>query len=127
MEEIDRLPAIAAEFARYFATWEIRLPEEDLAARRGGSIRGAHGWRIQYLFGAHEQGEYLDFYALHRMTNPRHVRIYADGQTCNLPTIHEFMVFPSNATQAEKERVEREYFAHNHAITLLLREKGFRA
>ena len=33
------------------------------------------GWAISYVFGE----DYLDYYAEHRMTNPRHVRIHAEG------------------------------------------------
>lgn len=115
---------IATEFATYFATWGIVLPADDLAARRRGSVSAA-GWRIQYLFGADEQGEYLDFYARHRMTNERHERIYASGQMLGLPTMHEFMVFPADASPEDKARIEQEYYAHNRAIGALLREKGF--
>jgi hypothetical protein len=122
----DGMPVIAAEFASYFAHWKIVLPEADLAARRRGSVHAA-GWTIQYLFGADAQGEYLDFYATHRMTNERHQRIYASGQIEYLPTMHEFMVFPAAASQADKERIEREYYEHNRAIGALLRAKGFGA
>ncbi len=128
MEEHDlstaRMSHIAAEFASYFATWGIELPAADLAARRRGSVSAA-GWSIQYLFGADAQGKYLDFYATHRMTNERHLRIYASGTIEYLPTMHEFTVFPAAASPEDKARIEQEYYAHNRAIGALLRAKGF--
>ena len=115
---------MAREFAKYFAHWKIELPNDDVEERRRGTLH-AEGWTIQYLFGADAQGEYLDFYATHRMTNERHQRIYASGQIEDLPTMQEFMIFPPNVSQADKERIEREYYAHNRIIGTLLREKGF--
>ena len=115
---------IARLFAEYFAHWQITLPPEDVAGRRRGQASGS-GWRITYLFGADERGEYLDFYATHRMTNERHERIYADGHSESLPAPLPFMVFPANATPEDKERIQREYYEHNREIGALLRAKGF--
>lgn len=120
----DGMHVMAREFAKYFAHWKIELPNDDVEERRRGTLH-AEGWTIQYLFWADAQGEYLDFYATHRMTNERHQRIYASGQIEDLPTMQEFMIFPPNVSQADKERIEREYYAHNRIIGTLLREKGF--
>jgi hypothetical protein len=67
---------IESKFNDSFAHWEIRLPSDAVEHRKRGKIVQA-GWAIWYLFGFDEKGEYLDYYASHRMTNDRHVRIYA--------------------------------------------------
>lgn len=76
-------------FAESFAMCGICLPQDDVVNRRSGTIIKA-GWAIWCLFGSDEKGEYLDYYASHRMTNDCHVRIYADGQCERLPSISEF-------------------------------------
>ncbi|MDP9439465.1 MAG: hypothetical protein M3P49_12105, partial [Actinomycetota bacterium] len=53
-------------FAERFSHWGIRLPSEAVRERRQGKIVEA-GWAIWYLFGSDERGEYLDYYASHRM------------------------------------------------------------
>jgi len=113
---------IELQFNDYFAHWEICLPSEDVANRRKGRIFKA-GWAIWYLFGSDKRGEFLDFYASHRMTNDRHVRLYADGTSEGLPTITEFRVC-SNDPEEDK-RLEAEYFAENRRISELLEAKGF--
>ena len=115
---------IAARFAGYFDRRQICLPEEALSTRQRGEIR-SHGWSIQYLFGADQEGEYLDFFANHRMTNARHERIYASGAMQRLPTYEEFIVYPAHATQEEREKIDEAYQSHNAAVSELLRQKGF--
>ena len=70
-------------FNKDFETWSIELPEEAVENRQRGKIVKS-GWTIGYLFGTDEAGDYLDYYASHRMTNDRHVRLYADGSSKGL-------------------------------------------
>lgn len=112
-------------FSDYFEHWEIRLPEETVCSRQRGEIQ-SHGWHIQYLFGEDDQGEYLDFFTTHRMTNDRHVRIYALDKVISLPSYQEFMIFPANVSEEEKQRNEEEYYAQNRRVSELLKEKGFK-
>jgi hypothetical protein len=114
--------AIESQFNATFAHWDIRLPSEDIANRRRGKIIKA-GWAIWYLFGSDEKGEYLDYYASHRMTNDRHVRLYADGQEEGLPTIRDFRL--SSQDPDEDRRLEAEYYAENQRVAKLLGDKGF--
>ncbi|HYF62598.1 MAG TPA: hypothetical protein VD886_07265 [Herpetosiphonaceae bacterium] len=116
--------AMARLFADYFAHWTIALPPADVERRQRGHISAA-GWSIHYLFGADERGEYLDFYATHRMTNERHERLYADGGSESLPAPLPFMVFPADASPEDRERIQQEYYAHNREVGALLRAKGF--
>ncbi len=116
------MSAIENEFNRRFQHWNIKLPDEAVAHRRRGYI-GQAGWAIWYLFDSNDRGEYLDFYASHRMTGDEHTRIYADGTTEDLPYIGSFRL--SSSDPEEDARLEAEYFARNQKIAQMLEEKGF--
>ncbi len=108
-------------FNEQFGHWNIPLPPDDIANRRRGKIIHA-GWVIYYLFGADPQkGEYLDYFAAHRMTNDRHVRIYENGATEGLPTLEWYRL--SSKDPEEEKRLEAEYMATNQAIGKMLDEK----
>jgi hypothetical protein len=81
------MKSIADGFARRFAYWKITLPQADIDGKRSGHISQA-GWLIQYCFGNDETGEYMDYYAAHRMTDDSHVRIYDDGKEKSLPALN---------------------------------------
>jgi hypothetical protein len=115
---------IVEVFAKYFEQWDITLPKENLNNRSDGKIQ-AEGWTIKYLFDRDQRGEYMDFYATHRMTNDRHVRIRDDGQTQLLPSFMEFTVYSEDASSEERMQAEREYHEHNNHVEELLRKKGF--
>ncbi len=113
---------IEQRFGRAFAHWGIALPPEDVEARRRGKIV-ASGWAIWYLFGEDERGGYLDYYAFHRMTDDRHVRIREEGPTEPLPTIGTFRI--ASPDPEEDARLKVEYLEHNRRVGRLLRDKGF--
>ena len=113
----------AAElFSRDFSHRAIQLLPQDVAQRQRGRINH-EGWAIWYLFGADEHGEYLDYYAAHRMTDDRHVRIYASGEREDLPTIQSFR--PCSNDPVEDQRLADELFAKNQHAAALLEPKGF--
>ena len=118
------LVEITRVFTEYFANWSIELPEEAIATRNRGEIRKA-GWIVQYLFGREASREYLDFYASHRMTNDRHVRIWEDGQVKSLESYQEMLIYKSEKPE-DKERAEHEYREHNQRVSEILKKKGFR-
>jgi hypothetical protein len=120
--EGNHMDEIEAQFNAEFAHWSIRIPPEDIAQRRRGRILHA-GWAIWYLFGSDEMGEYLDYYASHRMTDDRHVRIGACGRCEALPTIHGFR--RSSEDPTEDARLAAEYYAENQRVAKLLEAKGF--
>lgn len=66
--------------------WSIRLPTEAIANRTPGMLlwMGGDSWNIWWQFGSDANGEYLEVYAAHHMTNDRHDRIYADGHIVGL-------------------------------------------
>jgi hypothetical protein len=112
---------IADNFARKFAHWDITLPEENVRHRRRGRIVQA-GWTIWYLFGRDERGEYLDYYACHRMTNDRHVRLYENGDEQTLEALMAMRICSGNPV--EDARLEAEYVARNQQIRRNLQAKG---
>jgi hypothetical protein len=86
---------IVDRFAANFGPWGLTLPIADVVHRRSGVLRGG-GWVVQYVFGKDERGEYLDYYARHRMTEDNHFRLYADGTFAPLPAM-------SAISRAEKQ------------------------
>ncbi len=112
----------AQKFAERFATWGIRLPMPALVARKPGHIY-SEGWFIWYRFGLDQWGEFLDYYANHRMSGESHVRIRDDGREEYLLTMSNLM--PTSSDPAEAERMKIEYYARNREIAQMVREKGF--
>ncbi len=116
MKEIEK------RFRRDFEPWGISLPPEDVRERRRGKILAA-GWAIWYLFGSDEGGGYLDYYACHRMTGDRHVRIRENGDEENLPAVVSMR--PVSRDPEENARLEAEHLAENRRVARMLEEKGF--
>jgi hypothetical protein len=80
-------------------------------------------WAIWYLFGADKQGEYLDYYAWHRMTSDSHVRLYASGKEKTLPVIVEMRLCSEDPE--EDRKLEAKFRAANRRVKRLLEKKGF--
>ena len=123
---MDDREQLRQRFNRAFATWGIELP---LDAMSPGVvwIIVQRGWTIWTRFdiGDEDGRERLYYYAMHRMTSDRHVRMYADGEEESLPAVAEFRVIPQGATVAEEQEAKDKYLAHNQAVEKLLEEKGF--
>lgn len=113
---------IADIFNECFSHWDIILPEENIKNRENGYIQKA-GWLIQYCFGKDETGEYLDYYATHRMTTDSHMRIYADGREKSLPVLST--IHGTSEDPKEAKRLEDEFYKRNQEIAEMLAEKGF--
>ena len=113
-------------FNRAFAHLETELPVDAMSPCVVWQIV-QRGWTIWTRFdiGAGDGREHLDYYAVHRMTNDRHVRLYADGEEEGLPAMAEGYVIRQGATETERKEARRKYFAHNRAVERLLVEKGF--
>jgi DNA-directed RNA polymerase subunit L len=116
------METIAETFANRFARWKITIPQENLENLENDHIQEA-GWLIQYCFGKDEKGEYLDYYAAHRMTDDSHVRIYQDGQIERLPALDSFR--KASRDPEEDQRLEEEYYHHNQQVARELAMKGF--
>ena len=113
---------IESAFNRSFAHWNICLPLEAIASRQAGRIVES-GWTIWYSFGSEEGVEYLDYYASHRMTNDRHVRLYADGRMEGLEAVIDMRVVPEDPEEAAQAQAD--FFARNREVRRMLDEKGF--
>jgi hypothetical protein len=113
---------IADNFASRFGHWGFNLPEKDIKDRRGGYIQDS-GWLIQYCFGKDETGEYLDYYATHRMTGDSHVRMYADGREEALLTLSSIVKISKDPV--EQKRLEDEHDEYNRKVVKMMVDKGF--
>lgn len=120
--KVSTIRSIEQRFGRTFAPWGIALPPEDVEARRRGKIV-ASGWAIWYLFGEDGRGGYLDYYASHRMTDDRHVRLREGSPTEHLPAIRTFRIVSQDPV--EDARLKAEYHEHNRWVGRMLKEKGF--
>lgn len=113
------MSSIEAVFAEYFGNWDIRLPPDAISLKQPGKIMKS-GWIIRYVFG----DGYLDFYAVHRMTNPRHVRIHSDGRCEWLEAAKDWYSYPGDADESTRRQAEEEYYAYNKRVYSELRAKG---
>ena len=113
---------IRERFNRDFSNWDIYLPRDAITRRdRGKIVKG--GWVIWYCFGKDSQGEYLDYYSSHRMTDDRHTRVYEDGHIEDLPTI--ISMYRVTQDPEESARIKADFYARNQEVTAMLAEKGF--
>lgn len=113
---------IEEAFNKRFNPWNITLPEENIKNRQNGYIQ-EFGWLIQYCFGEDDKGEYMDYYAAHRMTDDSHVRIYEDGEEEQLPALEGW--FLTSEDPEEAKRLEVEHNERNRKVLEMLAEKGF--
>ena len=118
------MPAIADAFSDYFDAFQVELPPGPLEAGDSGHIYSDDGWDVRYVVESGDDGIHLDFYAVHRMTNPQHVRIHADGTVEPLPSPQDVVIYPPNATDEERRQADAEREAHNRVVTETLRRKG---
>ncbi len=70
------------------------------------------------------EGDYLDYYATHRMTNDRHERIHSDGTCRALPCMGQFCMLSDDPE--ESERLQNEFDERNQQVSDMLNAKGFR-
>lgn len=114
---------IARVFNSYFCKFHIEITPQDVRAGYRASIAD-RGWGIHYVVDADDAGQlYLEFYATHRMTNDRHVRISSTGQLEQLDAING-MVFYDPNVGGDKERASRENIERNRRVAADLEAKG---
>jgi hypothetical protein len=100
-------------FERPFLDRGVRPSRRLIRARQAGEVL-QKGWSIQFLFGTDERGVYMDYYAAHRMTDDRHVRIRAGEPEEDLPSI---VTGYFGSDDLEEERAAREaYFPGNREM-----------
>ena len=123
---MDGREPLRQRFDRHFVRWGIQLPVDAMSPGVVWIIT-QRGWTIWTRFdiGSEDGRERLDYYAVHRMTNDRHVRLYADGDEEDLPAMMDGYVTLPGATVAEREAALDQHFAHNQTVEKLLEQKGF--
>ena len=123
---MDGREQLRQRFDRHFVRWGSQLPVDAMSPGVVWLIT-QWGWTIWTRFdiGSEDGRERLDYYAMHRMTSDRHVRLHADGDEEELLAMRDGYVTSPGATVAEQEAARDEYFAHNQAVEKLLEEKGF--
>jgi hypothetical protein len=110
-------------FDKVFSRWEIKIPFKNLDEKINGFIQ-EKGWLIQYCFGKEADKEYMDYFAEHRMTDPRHERIYEDGNTESLSYYQiGYRIIEDDPVQTEKNK--NEFYEHNKKVAQELLDKGF--
>ena len=119
---MEALHHIAQVFKTDFAHWGLEIPPELLESRQAGFIQ-ADGWLIQFKFGQDARGEYLDYYASHRMTSDSHVRHYESGRCQNLATLSDFLI--TSPDPLENKRRQDAYYRRNSRVARQLAAKGF--
>ena len=98
---VDDQEKLRERFDRAFANWDIELPAD---AVKPGIVwlivqRGWTNW-TRFDTDTEDGRAHLDYYAMHRMTDDRHVRLYADGEKVSLPVIVSCLIYPADATRA---------------------------
>ena len=89
-------------FNKHFERWGIALqPDADQQCPRGTIV--SRSWTVKYCFGKDQDGKFLDYYAAHRMTNDRHLRIRDNGDVEGLPA------YPDALQRWEPEYIEEFY------------------
>jgi len=83
---MDRRGQLRQRFNGQFGRWEIELP---IDAMEPGVVWliVKRGWTIWTRFDVEDDRERLDYYAMHRMTDDSHVRMYVDGDDVRLPAM----------------------------------------
>ncbi len=113
-----------SQFNKFFSRWKITLPNDIESRMERGQIV-QQGWTIKFLFGEDRNGKFLDYYAAHRMTNDRHVRIRSDGTQQLLPALDGMI---ARYEDPEKDaRSKKEWIEKTKRVWKMLEEKGFTA
>ncbi len=123
MNRQSDLATIASKFAECFTRREVRLPESNLQEREPGEIHD-QGLIIGFCFGEDSRGEYLDFYAQHRVAGDWHCRIHADGTMEDLDVYLYFLPLHPDAAEEDKREAQRQFDEHNERVRRELERKG---
>jgi len=111
---------IREAFAAYFKGQAIQLPAELL--RSGGVVKKG-GWDIRYILSEDRERKHMELYAMHRMTNDRHLKIYDDGTVETLRAVSDGVSFKPDVP-GDRERAEQERKAKDEPLIADLRQKG---
>ncbi len=113
---------IQSIFSETFDPWGLQLPTEAEIGNRVGKIM-KKGWVVWFKYVTMPDSTCLDYYACHRMSGDRHVRIHADGSTEELPSIDAMRA--ASANPAEDAALAADFYERNQKVNQMLQEKGF--
>jgi hypothetical protein len=122
-EAADSAGEIERSFREYFRGWNLSLPAESVAERRGGHIYAA-GLHVGYAWGVERAEEYVEVLAQDRLTNDSRFRIFASGRLEELPAPGPSWSHGPDATEAEIRTAEAAFVERNRRIYAELRERG---
>ncbi|WP_159090954.1 hypothetical protein [Aquimarina aquimarini] len=110
-------------FADYFSESDINLPE--IMVINKVYDLGIGGWNIKTRIYGTQENYYIDFFAVHRMTNSRHERLKPDGKLEGLEYLWEFgyQVYENDPERTEREKQKR--IKENDKVIEILKKKGF--
>ncbi|HYI45500.1 MAG TPA: ADP-ribosylglycohydrolase family protein [Actinomycetota bacterium] len=107
--EAGDMSRIKSAFDETFESWSVELPETDIAEAKAGALRQKDGsGLIRYAFGHSERGEYLEFYAFHRIWGDGHQRIYASGEVDHLATLETILMVSDDPAEMKRRQEEQE-------------------
>jgi hypothetical protein len=87
---------------------------------------GIGGWSIKARIYGLQKEYYIDFFAVHRMTNSRHQRILSNGEIESLENLWEFG-YRTYENDPEKTEMEKQKMqSSNKRIMDIIEEKGLR-
>jgi len=122
---VDNLKQIRDSFRNYFDEPAIELPEKiELGLVKSIDLIGS-GWSIKYKLDTADNKCFLDFYAEHRMTNSRHLRVLENGEVISLENFWEFGYTVYDDDQERTEREKNEKIQKNQEVEDVLTQKGF--
>lgn len=107
-------------FRDYFDPAEIALPEP---IPPKGEVTG-DGWTVRFVRLEADGDPVLDFFAEHRMTNSRHVRIDKQGQTRELESYQDVLLVGMDDDDEAWNQAKAQQAEHNRRVTEILQEKG---
>jgi hypothetical protein len=111
---------IQAAFKEYFDEFDLELPK---TLKEKGTIQQG-GWSITYVLTREGDDQpALDFFAEHRLTNPRLIRIHPDGRVEEVASLQENFGFDPDVA-GDQQRAEKEFQEHNDRFAKLLEERG---
>lgn len=103
-----------------FKDFSIQPPPE---LQPSGGVIKKFGWDIRYILGQDGQRKHLELYAMHRMTNDRHLKIHDDGPVDTLQAVSDGISYKPEVP-GDRERAEGERKAKDEPLIADLRRKG---
>ncbi|WP_054741674.1 hypothetical protein [Cellulosilyticum ruminicola] len=117
MQEIKNL------FERIFAPWQITIEDKELFVGNRRTIADCNNWRIKWVVGNNDKGNYLEYYAINSTRGHLHGRIYENGKEEKLEVLKEYIVY-SPTIPGDREKSAQEFEIYNKRLIKYLEEKG---